>query len=104
MALNTGKKITCQSRDVFPMPDMVIAHVNALGTNQTEQLFFTNLHAHPIRDVKLSGVMDFEEDNDDVEMPILGPVAISDVELPGVDVAGQAPQTVEIDDLKNSAT
>jgi hypothetical protein len=32
MALNTGKKITHQSWDVIPMPDMVIAYVNALGT------------------------------------------------------------------------
>jgi hypothetical protein len=30
MALNTGKKITCQSWDVIPMPDTVIACVNAL--------------------------------------------------------------------------
>jgi hypothetical protein len=42
MALNTGKKITCQSWDVIPMPDTVIACVNALRTNQPEQLFFTD--------------------------------------------------------------
>jgi hypothetical protein len=44
--------------------------------------------------------MDFEEeDDDDAEMPVLDPVGIGGVELPGVDIAGQAPQTVEIDDL-----
>ena len=44
--------------------------------------------------------MDFEEeDDDDAVMPVLDPVGIDGVELPGVDVAGQAPQTVEIDDL-----
>jgi hypothetical protein len=44
--------------------------------------------------------MDFEEeDDDDTEMPVLDPVGVGDVELPGVDIAGQAPQTVEIDDL-----
>jgi hypothetical protein len=44
--------------------------------------------------------MDFEEeDNNDVEMPVLDLVDIGGVELPGVDIAGQAPQTVEIDDL-----
>jgi hypothetical protein len=42
MALNTGKKITCQSWDVIPMPDTVIARVNALGTDQPKQLIFTN--------------------------------------------------------------
>jgi hypothetical protein len=44
--------------------------------------------------------MDFEEeDDDDAVMPVLDPVGVDCVELPGVDVAGQAPQTVEIDDL-----
>jgi hypothetical protein len=43
--------------------------------------------------------MDFEEDDDDAEMPVLDPVGVNGVELPGVDVSGQAPQTVEIDDL-----
>jgi hypothetical protein len=42
MALNTGKKITCQSWDVIPMPDKVIAHVNALGNDQPKQLIFTD--------------------------------------------------------------
>jgi hypothetical protein len=42
MALNTRNKITHQSWDVIPMPDMVIARVNALGTDHPEQLFFTN--------------------------------------------------------------
>jgi hypothetical protein len=31
-------------------------------------------------------------------MPVLDPVGVDGVELQGVDVAGQAPQTVEIDD------
>jgi hypothetical protein len=42
MALNTRKKITRRSWDVIPMPDMVIACVNALGTDQPEQLIFTD--------------------------------------------------------------
>ena len=42
MALNTRKKITCQSWDVIPMPDMVIARVNALGNDQPKQLIFTD--------------------------------------------------------------
>jgi hypothetical protein len=44
--------------------------------------------------------MDFEEeDSDDAEMPVLDPVGVNGVELLGVDVTGQAPQTVEFDDL-----
>jgi hypothetical protein len=44
--------------------------------------------------------MDFEEeDNNNAEMPVLDPIGVDGVELPGVDVAGQAPQTIEIDDL-----
>jgi hypothetical protein len=44
--------------------------------------------------------MDFEdEDDDDAVLPVLDPVGVDGVELPGVDVAGQAPQSVEIDDL-----
>jgi hypothetical protein len=43
--------------------------------------------------------MDFEDDDDNAEMPVLDPVDVGNVKLPGVDVAGQAPQTAEIDDL-----
>jgi hypothetical protein len=41
---------------------------------------------------------DDDDDDDDAEMVVLDPVDVSSVELPGVDIAGQAPQTVEIDD------
>jgi hypothetical protein len=100
MALNTGKKITHRSWDVIPMPDMVIACVNALGTDQPKQLIFTDRRGRPIGDVEIPGVMDFEEEeDDDAVMPVLDPVGVDGVELPGVDVAGQAPQTIEIDDL-----
>jgi hypothetical protein len=62
------------------MPDTVIAHVNALGTNQPEQLIFTDQHGCPIGDVKIPGVMDFEEeeeeDDNDAIMPVLDPVDI----------------------------
>jgi hypothetical protein len=75
------------------MPDTVIALVNALGTDQPEQLIFTDQCGCLIRDVEIPGVMDFEEENNgEAEMPVLDPVGIGSVELPGVDVAGQAPQ------------
>jgi hypothetical protein len=82
------------------MPDTVIARVNALGTDQPKQLIFTDRRGRLIGDVEIPGVVDFEEeDDDDAVMPVLDPVGVNGVEIPGVDVAGQAPQTVEIDDL-----
>jgi hypothetical protein len=57
MALNTRKKITRRSWDVIPMPDMVIPHANALGTDQPEQLIFTNRGGRPIEDVFLKKKM-----------------------------------------------
>jgi hypothetical protein len=50
MALNTGKKIIQRSWDVIPMPDTVIACVNMLGSNQPEQLVFTDRHGRLIGD------------------------------------------------------
>jgi hypothetical protein len=80
MALNTRKKITRRSWDVIPMPDTVIARVNALGTDQPEQLIFTNQRGRPIGDVEIPGVMDFEEeDDDDAVMPVLDPVGVDGV-------------------------
>jgi hypothetical protein len=80
MALNSRKKITRRSWDVIPMLDMVIARVNALGTDQPEQLIFTNQCGHPIGDVEIPGVMDFEEEDDDsAEMPVLDPVGVGSV-------------------------
>jgi hypothetical protein len=80
MALNTGKKITRRSLDVIPMPDMVIARVNALGTDQPEQQIFTDRRGRPIGDVEIPGVMDFEdEDVDDAVMPVLDPVGVDGV-------------------------
>jgi hypothetical protein len=84
MALNTGKKITRRSWDVIPMPDTVIARVNALGNDQPEQLIFTDQCGRLIGDVEIPGVMDFEEDDDDNDavMPVLDPVGVDDVKLP----------------------
>jgi hypothetical protein len=97
-----GKKIIRRSWDVIPMPDTVIARVNTLGSNQPEQLIFTNRHGClMIGDTDIPGV-DFDEDKNSAEIP----PGVDIVELPGVDVAVQdleedpAPQTiVEIDDL-----
>jgi hypothetical protein len=82
MALNTEKKITRRSWDVIHMPDVVMAHVNAVGTDQHKQPFFTDRRGCPIGDVEIPGVMDFEEeDDDDAKMPVLDPAGIGGVEL-----------------------
>jgi hypothetical protein len=80
------------------MLDTVIAHVNTLRTDQPKQLIFTDQCGHLIGDVEIPGVMDYEEENNDnAEMPVLDPVGVGSVELPGVDVAGQAPQVSQND-------
>ena len=101
MALATGKKIIRRSWDVIPMPDTVIARVNTLGSDQPEQLIFTDRHGRLIGDTddaEIPGV-DFDED-DDAQIP-----GVDIVKLPGVDVAVQdveedpTPQIIEIVDL-----
>jgi hypothetical protein len=103
MALNTGKKSVCRSWDVIPMPDVVIARVNALGSDQPCQMTFTDRHGRLIGDIEIPGV-DSDEDQED-QFPGVAPVIDDDIEIPGVDVAGPealdeapAPQ-VEINDL-----
>jgi hypothetical protein len=103
MALNTGKKIVRRSWDVIPMPDVVIARVNVLGSDQPCQMTFTDRHGHLIGDIAIPGVDSDKEQED--HFPGLAPVIDDDIENPGVDVAGPesldeapAPQ-VEINDL-----
>ena len=53
MALNTGKKIVRRSWDVIQIPDTVIRRVNALVSDQQEQLIFTDRRGRPIGNVKI---------------------------------------------------
>jgi hypothetical protein len=103
MALNTGKKIVRRSWDVIPMPDVVIAQVNALRSDRPRQMTFTYRHGSLIGDIEIPGV-DSEEEQED-HFPGVAPVIDDDIEIPGVNVAGPealdeapAPQ-VEINDL-----
>jgi len=106
MALNTGKKITRRSWDALPMPDLVIARVNELGSDQPEMLTFTDRHGRPIGDHELPDVASDEDDDTqlpgvDAPLPGVDPVIDDDIEITGVDdvVAPETtPTTVEIDD------
>jgi hypothetical protein len=102
MALKTGKKITRRNWDVIPMPDLVIARVNALGSDQPKQLTFTDCHGRLIGDVD---ILESQDDSvaDGVEFPGVDPVINHDIEIPGVDdvegLENPDPQEIEIDDL-----
>jgi hypothetical protein len=103
MALNTGKKILCRSWDIIPMPYLVIARVNALGSDQHRQMTFTDRHGCLIGDIEIPGV-DYDEEQED-HFPGVALAIYDDIEIPGMDVAGPeasdkapAPQ-VEINDL-----
>jgi hypothetical protein len=89
--------------DVIPMPGVVIARANALGSDQPHQMTFTDRHGRLIGDIEIPGV-DSNKD-EDAHFPGVEPVIADDIKIRGVDVEGPealdevpAPQ-VEIDDL-----
>ena len=49
-------KIVRRSWTVIPIPDVVIARVNALGMDQPEMLTFTDRQGRPIGDIEITGV------------------------------------------------
>jgi hypothetical protein len=51
MALNTGKNIVRLSWDVIIMPDLAIDRVDALGSDQPQQMTFTDRHGHIIGNI-----------------------------------------------------
>jgi hypothetical protein len=92
-----------RSWDVIPMPDVVIARVNALGSDQPRQMTFTDRHGCLIGDIEVPGVDSDEEQED--HFSGVAPVVDDNIEIPAVDVAGPealdespAPQ-IEINDL-----
>ena len=97
MALNMGKKITQYSWDVIPMPDAVITCINTLGTDQPEQLIFTNWHRCLIGDNEIPGVpLEYPIDDE-----VNGDDPLPDVNLPGV---GDAVDAIEADLFEDQAT
>ena len=65
MALSSSKKkIIRRSWDAIPMLDTVIAHINALGSDQPEQLTFTNCHGRLIGDSDEAAIPNTDIDED----------------------------------------
>ena len=98
MALNTGKKIVRRSWDVIPMPDTVITRVNTLGSDQPEQLVFTDRRGRPISDVEIPGVATSNVDHIKISGVDASDIEVKNIEIPGVDVDIQEPQVIEIID------
>ena len=69
MSLNTKDKIVWRSWDFIPMPDTVITQFNALGSDQPEQLIFTDRHRHPIGNIEVPGVD--PPDADHIKIPLV---------------------------------
>jgi hypothetical protein len=91
MALDTGKKITRRNWDVIPMPDLVIARVNALGKDQPVLFTFTDQHGRLVGDAEEAAVPDNIETPDDVEFPGVNHGISNNVEIPGVDYEEEGP-------------
>ena len=78
------------------MPDTLITWVNALGSDQPEQLIFTDRHRRPIGDIEIQGV--YPSDVDHINIPGVYTSHIDHIDIPGVDVDIQELQVVEIVD------
>jgi hypothetical protein len=80
IALNTGNKSVHRIWGVIPMPDVVIAHVNTLRSEQPHQMTFTHRHGRLIRDIEIPGVDSDNEEED--HFPGVAPVIADDIEIP----------------------
>ena len=98
MALNTGKEMVRHSWDVIPITYTVIMRVNALGSDQPEQLIFTYRYGHPIGDVKIPGVDTSNADHINIPGVDASDIDVDNIEIPGVDVNIQEAQVIEIID------
>ena len=98
MALNTGKKIVMRSWDVIQMTETVITCINALGSDQPEQLIFTDRRGLPIGDVEISGVDTSKAENIEIPGVDASEIEVDNIEIPGVDMEIQEPQVIVIID------
>jgi hypothetical protein len=79
MALNTGTKIFRSSWDIIPIPDLVIARVNALGSDQPHQMTFTDRHGRLIGDIEIPGMVSNEDEN--AHFSVVAPVICHSVAI-----------------------
>ena len=91
MALNTEKKIVKRSLDVIPMPDTVTTRVNALVSDQPEQLIFTERRGRPISDVEIPGVDTSNAEHIEIPGVDASDIDVKSIEIPGVDFDIQEP-------------
>ena len=72
----------------------MFTQVNALGSNQPEQLVFTDIHGRPINDVKVPGVDLLDADH--IKIPGLDSLDVDNIEIPGVNMDIQEPQVIGV--------
>ena len=97
MVLNTGFIFRC-IWDVISMPDTVIMRVNALGSDQPEQLIFTDRRGRPIGNVEIPVVDTSNADHIEIPGVDASGIDVDNIEIPGVDVDIKEPQVIDIID------
>ena len=80
------------------MPDTVITRVNTLGSNQPDQLIFTDRRGRPIGNVEILVVDTSNADHIKIPGVDASDIDVDNIDIPGVDVSIQYPQVIEIVD------
>ena len=68
MTLGSMKKVVRQRWDEIPIPDTVIARVNALSQGQPNDLELLDFKKHPIGELEIIGVDDGETEYQKIEL------------------------------------
>ena len=80
------------------MPDTVITRVKNLGSDQPEQLIFTDRRRRPIGNVGIPGVDPSDADHINIPGVDTSDIDVDNIDIPGVDLDIQDPQVIEIID------
>ena len=80
------------------MLDTMITCVNALGSDQPEQMIFTNICGRPISNVEILGVEPSNADHIEILGVDASDIGVDNIEIPGVDLDIKYPQVIEIID------